>query len=94
MIFFRRVVGDSMKPTLRDGQIVFAHHVRSFRPGQVVVVQVGTREVIKRISRIENGRVFLQGDNSDQSTDSRDYGSVVDTNIAGTVIWPKVTRKN
>jgi len=93
MIFFRRVVGDSMKPTLHDGQLVFAHHVRSFRPGQVVVAHIDSREVIKRIYRVENGRVFLQGDNPEQSTDSRDYGSVVDTMIVGTVIWPRVTRR-
>jgi nickel-type superoxide dismutase maturation protease len=92
MIFYRRVVGNSMKPTLHDGQIVLAHYARNFKPGQVVVAHVGSREVIKRISRIENGRIFLEGDNKDQSTDSRDYGSVMDTSIAGTIIWPRVTK--
>ena len=93
MIFFRRVVGDSMKPTLHNGQIVVAHHVRSFKPGQVVVAHVGIREVIKRISSVENnGRVYLEGDNKAQSTDSRQYGSVVDTKIAGVVVWPRVSK--
>ena len=93
MFFFRRVVGDSMKPTLRDGQIIFAHHVRSFKPGQVVVAHVGTREVIKRITDIDHkGQVYIEGDNPHQSTDSRQYGKIVDTNIAGVVIWPRVNR--
>ena len=92
MLFFRRVVGDSMKPTLRNGQIVVAHHVRDFKPGQVVVAHVGTKEVVKRISRIERGQIFLEGDNKNHSTDSREYGSVVDTKIEGTIIWPRVNR--
>mgnify|MGYP001097262291 CR=1 FL=1 len=82
-----------MEPTLRNGQVIFAHHGRDFKPGQVVVAHIGSREVIKRISRIENGRIFLQGDNAKLSTDSRDYGSVMDTSIAGVVFWPSIYEK-
>ncbi len=92
MIFFRRVVGDSMKPTLRPGQIVWAHEVRQFRAGQVVIAFVDGREVIKRIESIENGQVYLVGDNPEYSTDSREYGSIPDTKIEGVVFWPRVTR--
>lgn len=95
MIFFRRVVGDSMKPTLKDGQIVFAHTMRNFRVGQVVIIFVKGKSVIKRISEIENnGRVYLLGDNEKESTDSRSYGSVVDSKIEGTVFWPSIKIKN
>jgi nickel-type superoxide dismutase maturation protease len=94
MIFLRRVVGDSMKPTLRNGQAILVHNGRNFRRGQVVVAHVGSREVVKRIQRVENGRIFLQGDNADESTDSREYGSIIDTSIAGIVIWPRVTRNS
>lgn len=92
MLFLRRVQGDSMKPTLKNGQIVVSLQSRSFRAGQVVVAHVGQREVIKRITKIENGRVFLEGDNTKQSTDSRNYGSVLDTNVSGIVVWPRVTK--
>jgi nickel-type superoxide dismutase maturation protease len=92
MIFLRRVVGDSMKPTLRNGQAILVHSGRNFRRGQVVVAHVGSREVVKRIERVENGRIFLQGDNPGESTDSRGYGSIIDTSITGIVIWPRVTR--
>jgi phage repressor protein C with HTH and peptisase S24 domain len=81
-----------MLPTLRPGQIVVAHHVRNFKPGQVVVAHVGSREVIKRVTAVDRGRIFLQGDNAEHSTDSREYGSVVDTMIAGTIIWPRVNQ--
>jgi len=89
MIFVRRVVGDSMLPALKPGQIVLCHEIRQFRQGQVVVAFVGDREVIKRIASIENGRIFLVGDNEKKSTDSRHYGSVTDTKIEGTVFWPR-----
>jgi phage repressor protein C with HTH and peptisase S24 domain len=89
MIFFRKVVGDSMRPTLKHGQIVWAHELRSYREGQVVIAFVRGKEVIKRIEKIEKGKIFLIGDNKERSNDSRDYGSIPDTNIKGIVFWPK-----
>lgn len=92
MIFLRRVVGDSMNPTLKDGQIVLCHSIRTFREGQVVVAFMNGREVVKRIKSIENGRIFLEGDNQDASTDSRTHGSVTDSKIEGVVVWPRVSK--
>jgi nickel-type superoxide dismutase maturation protease len=89
MIFVRRVVGDSMAPTLTDRQIVWFHQLRKFSVGQIVVAFIDGREVIKRIAAIENGRVFLVGDNEEHSTDSRHYGSVTDTKIEGILFWPR-----
>jgi phage repressor protein C with HTH and peptisase S24 domain len=82
-----------MEPALREGQVVFAHHIRSFREGQVVVAIVEGREVIKRIAKIDRHKVYLQGDNSQESTDSRAYGPIVDTLIKGVVFWPRVSKK-
>ncbi len=91
MIFFRRVVGNSMHPTLREGQIVAAHMMRNFKVGQVVIAFIDTREVVKRIAKIENnGRIYLQGDNESESTDSREYGYISDSKIEGVVFWPSV----
>lgn len=92
MFFIRQVKGDSMSPTLSNGQYVLAHNYRKFREGQVVVAFMRGREVIKRITAIENGRVFLQGDNPDGSTDSRQLGTIPDTHIEGVVFWPKSAR--
>lgn len=88
MFFFRRVVGNSMEPTLHEGQIVWAHEIRNFKPGQVVIAFVDGREVIKRIKNIENGKVTLVGDNTIHSKTYR----IADTKIEGTVFWPKITR--
>ena len=93
MIFFRQVKGNSMKPTLRNGQIVFAHEVRKFKPGQVVIAFVQGKEVIKRITRIKNGSVYLQGDNLNESTDSREYGPIPDSKIEGVVFFPRIFKE-
>lgn len=94
MIYFRRVVGNSMYPTLQHGQIVCVHQLRNFKEGQVVVAYVKGREVIKRITRISGNQVYLEGDNPESSTDSRSYGPIIDTHIDGVVFWPRTVKKN
>jgi nickel-type superoxide dismutase maturation protease len=93
MIFFRRISGNSMQPTLKNGQIVCVLRTRNFTQNDVVVAHVKRREVIKRIEKINEGKVYLVGDNKDSSTDSREYGFVADRYIEGRVIWPKTHRR-
>jgi phage repressor protein C with HTH and peptisase S24 domain len=81
-----------MLPTLKPGKFVLAHHTRTFKPGQIIVVFVNGREMIKRIDRHENGKVFLLGDNPEKSTDSRKFGWVGDQYIEGVVFWPRVSK--
>ena len=94
MIVIRRVVGKSMEPTLKEGQVVIAHQLRNFKPGQVVIAFIDGREVIKRITKIENNSIFLEGDNAAHSSDSRAYGPVVDTKIEAVVFWPKTSKQS
>lgn len=90
MWYPRRVVGNSMAPTYRDGQIVIVSLFRGYKINDVVVAYVNKREVIKRIKDISpDGRLYLIGDNLEKSTDSRSFGWVTDSNISGKVIWPK-----
>lgn len=89
MVFIRRVVGDSMSPTLKNGQIALCHQLGSFESGQVVVAFVDNREVIKRINKIENDKIYLTSDNL-QHLHGRQYFAVItDTKIVGTVFWPR-----
>ncbi|MDX1738801.1 MAG: S26 family signal peptidase [Alphaproteobacteria bacterium] len=93
MFYLRRVVGNSMEPTLKEGQLVLLSKARNFKQGDVVIAFIDGREVIKRISKYKNGQMFLEGDNQLGSTDSNNYGWVVDTHVEGKVIFPSTKLK-
>jgi nickel-type superoxide dismutase maturation protease len=86
MFFIRRVEGLSMAPTFLPGKIVFAWRLRKPRVGDVVIVRHHHLELIKRISQIDDDRVYLLGDNPDESTDSREYGWLPTASVMGIVI--------
>jgi nickel-type superoxide dismutase maturation protease len=86
MFFLRRVEGMSMAPAFLPGRLVFAWRLRSPRVGDVVIVRHHHLELIKRISQIEDDRVYLLGDNPAESTDSRQYGWLPMASILGVVV--------
>lgn len=92
-MFVRRVVGNSMLPTLPAGTLVIVRNKQPVR-GDLVVARLGNREVIKRAAKVGNGRVFLVGDNSDESTDSRQLGPVLKNDILGVVIMKFLAPKS
>jgi nickel-type superoxide dismutase maturation protease len=75
-----RVCGDSMSPTLREGEVVLMDPHTPPKVGDVVVCRHPFQPslvVIKRITELQSdGGMFLRGDNPDESTDSRSYGLV------------------
>ncbi len=85
----RRVSGNSMLPTLFAGDIVVSLNVKP-KAGDIVIVSVGGREVIKRVQNISPTALFLVGDNLAESTDSRSYGDIPITSLLGVV---KITLK-
>lgn len=88
----RRVVGESMIPALRPGQIVLVADRKHLRTGDVVMIRHGGLEKIKRVARLEGDLFYVLGDNSAASTDSRNFGWLQQAEIAGKVIWPKSCR--
>lgn len=93
LLLFRRVVGASMAPKLRPGQIVVATGwFRKLRPGQVVIVRKNNRELVKRIERIEQNKLFLIGDNLRASTDSRQFGWLDHRHVVARVIRPNLAK--
>jgi nickel-type superoxide dismutase maturation protease len=88
-----RVQGNSMLPTLRPDQEVLINP-RAYRqsppaPGHIVVVrhpQQSELLIVKRILFLESDdRCYLQGDNAIESTDSRQFGLLPLSSIAGKV---------
>jgi SOS-response transcriptional repressor LexA len=72
----RRIVGTSMEPTYYEKQLVVFWPAKKYKSGDIVMASVEGREVIKRISATSTDSVYLLGDNAEQSTDSRNHGSV------------------
>lgn len=70
-----RVKGKSMAPAIKPGAFLLGSVWIKPKPGHVVVVK---REPlsIKRVKKIENQKVWIEGDNKIASTDSRSYGFV------------------
>ncbi len=82
-----RVSGQSMLPTYHPGDVVVGW--RWFKPqvGQVVVASTSERTVIKRIKRLADDQVWVEGDNSTASTDSRSKGSYPTAKLAARVLF-------
>ena len=84
-MYVRRVAGSSMAPTLFEGDVVVAWPWL-VKTGHVVIARQADREVIKRVESVSAGKVYLLGDNRQESTDSRHYGKVSRSAILGTVM--------
>ena len=82
------IEGDSMSPTLSAGDWAIATRT-SPRPGDVVVLEHPKRpgfELVKRATgRSDSGEWFVEGDNPEESTDSRSFGPVPASAIRGCV---------
>ncbi len=75
-----------MEPTLVDGQIVWVNYWFRPKAGDVVAATVEEKTIVKRIKKIEKEKFWLEGDNPEDSYDSRKFGSVTLDKIVGKVI--------
>jgi len=88
-----RVTGASMSPLLQPGDEVLAdpraYRRRPPRPGDIVVARHPFRtdlRLVKRVTAVlENGHCLLEGDNPQESTDSRAFGSLPPERLLGRV---------
>ena len=62
MFFIRRIVGQSMLPGFKEGQIVIFKRSRRFKCGQLVAAQTLDGEVIKRLIDYDGSKASLKGD--------------------------------
>ena len=80
MFFIRRIIGSSMLPTIKPQQTVVFKKSHQFKPGQIVLVIIGKREIVKRLLWQTNKKAYLQGDNhasADYYVDLRDLKGVL-----------------
>ncbi len=82
------VKGNSMLPTLKNGEEVLVKPTETFQIDDIVVANHPFKQsvvIIKRISEINEKGLFLVGDNPIESTDSRSFGEVSIKNVLGKV---------
>lgn len=64
---------------------------RSYQAGDVIIFEHNGRERIKRIQEVlGDGSLFVVGEHSETSKDSRHFGAIDPRNVLARVIWPKV----
>lgn len=85
----RRVMGESMFPTLQPGELVIAQRVSRVKPGDVIIFRHKGIEKIKRVREVDERRYYVVGDNPNYSTDSRHFGMIYEQDVLGKVIKPK-----
>lgn len=82
------VYGASMEPTLSHGDdVLVLCWFYQLKVGDLVTIKVDGKEMIKRVQKVLDREVIVQGDNQKGSTDSRNFGPVKRSQIIGKVIW-------
>lgn len=87
-----KVVGESMSPTLNDGDYLLTKKPRSLRPGFIYVVQhERLGRIVKRLDSLSETHARFRGDNP-QSTSAERIGEVPLAQIKRQV-WAVITPK-
>lgn len=82
------VLGNSMIPALYPGQdVVSINWFVNPKVGDIVVIKKSGREMVKRIEKVEGDKVFVVGDNGQESIDSRHFGPVNLNQVVGKVVY-------
>lgn len=88
MLVLRRVLGKSMEPTLKEGRVVIGcKWYRKLAPNDIVIFEHNNLEKIKRIKKISRDRLWIEGDNLDSSTDSKDFGFINSKTVVAKLIY-------
>ncbi len=93
VVYPYRISGNSMEPTYKNGSLVLvdklSYKIREPLPNEVVVVKKFGTEIVKRIVRTDGNGYWVEGDNKDYSTDSREFGAVIKGDLTGRVMFGK-----
>ncbi len=88
MLYLLRVQGDSMSPTLRDGDrlLALAPRLAPIRLGRIIAFRREGELYLKRVLSKEGEGWFAVGDNPSRSTDSRRFGPVPDSAVEAVAV--------
>ena len=79
-----------MEPEFQDDDTVLVNRLSYFfkkpKIGDVVVLKK-EKYIIKRIKKVKDDKVFVEGDNKKESIDSRGFGWVDRKRIVGKVVY-------
>lgn len=90
-LMLRQIYGHSMVPVLPPGTTVYAltwFHKHRLKIGDVVIFSHDNKEKIKRIDKVKDGKIYVLGDYSAESSDSRDFGWLHMDQVLAKVVWP------
>ena len=86
-----KIIGHSMEPQIKNGKSVLVSGISYWfkkpKIGDIVAVRKEEKVFVKRITKIKEKEYFLEGDNKQDSLDSREFGYILRRNIIGKVIY-------
>lgn len=84
------IKGDSMLPTLKQGDLVFINPSAKPKIGDIVLFRHPFKQSVKAVKRLAqitaDGRYFLVGDNALESADSRSFGAIRAKDVLGVAV--------
>jgi nickel-type superoxide dismutase maturation protease len=85
-----KVVGHSMEPLYPEGKVVWVFRwyfiFNLLREGQVIIFHFQNKNYLKRIKKVERNLIWVEGDNQEDSFDSRKFGPIKRHNVLGKVL--------
>lgn len=85
-----QIVGDSMHPTFKDGEIVLMCRIYKLKENNVYYFKRENKDVIKRLYSIQHSDekwLYFLGDNSKDSFDSRHYGFINSKQVKAKILF-------
>ena len=86
-----KVIGHSMEPTINNNSSILLcglpYWFKNPSVNDIVGFKINNKVLIKRVTKISNNKYFLQGDNKEDSLDSRKLGLISKDKILGKVIY-------
>lgn len=93
-IMVREVRDHSMVPSLPPKTTIWGlKWFMTVEPGDVIIFKHQGREKIKRVHKVKDDELYVLGDFSEESTDSRDYGWIPLNDVLARVVHPKSYQK-